>query len=330
MAKLTSGEPLHANGMQIVIALLVALILLVLLSRVPFRPRINHAVDDAPTIFVGIASFGAAWIPHVQQLLLSAAKPYRLRVGVVEYVSKASESGEPDIPDEWRPLVTVYAVSKRLASTLRKARALCLEKTAKGEAYTLFAIPAAFESGWDETLIQMCAASQVVSCALGADASFAVVSKDLTIRHRRLMNQRCTDAVPVLLTSPDLMFCASEVAPHLLRHTNPWNTTALLQERGCSVKSPALRVATKADTRGSVPVGKGAIDSGGKRYAASVGVHFDTMRASPHARLGITAAYTPEEAIAKHGSVVATRVKLQTLEAGRADPPRTRPAAAQP
>ena len=86
-------------------------------------------------------------------MISSATYPRRVFFGVLEFVKNADDSREGTIPPVWRSRVRVYAVSHKIATSLRNARRLCYDKTYSDEPYVLFVRAASMIRGWDASLV---------------------------------------------------------------------------------------------------------------------------------------------------------------------------------
>lgn len=298
------------------LVMLVVAVCISLVGRL-IRPRTQNqlSMDEVPTIFVAIIAYcDQNWVEYVLNLMETARQPARLFFGVVEYVEKADQSREDDVPPDLRSRVRVHAMSKRVATSQREAREFCFNELFRDESFVLFSRSIVPISGWDDALIEMLAPSTVISCKITTtiDVVFPCIVSGRDIVYRPLVVSG-KKPIPSLLWIDDLSFSTPDAVPLILSSSNLWDVTAALNKAELAVVMPGYGLAIRSVHPRGVKTAERNLSLEGKAYARSVGVRKN--RAKPFAQLGLTPNAEAYETIGKCGSLVAARVELQTIEA---------------
>tara|TARA_B110000046_G_C12968133_1_gene387696 strand:+ start:465 stop:1481 length:1017 start_codon:yes stop_codon:yes gene_type:complete len=291
------------------------------------RPVAPRTVSNTDTVFVGLVSYcDTSWPAQVQQMIDAAGYIERVCFGVLEFVESANDTCEASMPTQWRSFVRVHTVSAHIASSQRRARQLCFEKTYRDEAYVLFCRSVDMVPCWDEFLVDNCGDTGVV-VSTSIDTSETVATYP-SVRFQKgalrvVSNylQVYTDhTVPSIMFQHDMLFCRAQAVDLALSNAQPLEVSASLVRAGYELVVPGKPLAVRAQHPRGVKCGDSdarAPSSTAAAYALSVGIDFGTYRTTAKAKLGLTPQAEASESISKYGSVVASRVAHQTLEAKR-------------
>jgi hypothetical protein len=270
-----------------------------------------------PKIFVSIISYcDKNWLAQIEQLMGSASRPHRLHFGVVEYVDSADDSQEELIPTEWRNNTRVYTVSKKIATSLREARRLCLSKLYNEEEFVMFSKSVIMERGWDDKLVSYITEKSVISMHLSSDNAPVFpcihVNSDISYKTLTVLQDR---AVPSLLWLSDFSFSTVTAANTLLEFSDPFQVTAALHALGFHVFIPGNTIAKRATYPRGIKerIVSNSTSPEAIEFKKEIGV--GATRTTAYAQLGITPKAAPDEQISKYGSVVAVRVAAQSIDA---------------
>lgn len=279
-----------------------------------FKTSLPDFADDAPTIFVGLVAYcDAEWPDSVLHLLERANRRHRVTVGVLEFVRTAEDSCEDRIPNHMRGHIRVHTLSERVATSLRGARALCIQELLSKESYVLLARGCDVVDGWDEKVFDQLPDEGVLSARLPTDWTtlYPCIRPNGTVSYKEL---KVFDSSPVdsLRVSFDFVFCPNQCVDTILSSSNEWDVTARLAGEGFSIYVPGIVLCKRSETPRGVKAAKRPVSREGLQHVKAVG---GVKPMTALARLGVTPLASATELVAKFGSLVAARVEIQSVEA---------------
>ena len=301
----------------------VAIVLFAVISSIfeKFFRTITKQSNIPPTkpfIFVAIVSYcDQDWLHQVDHLNATALEPKRLRFGVVEYVQKAEESRVSDMPVEWRHFVKVHTVSKETATSQRKAWETCISELYDDEEFLLLTRRVEASLGWD-VLMDALPPDSVFSSALTHAPTFPVAKRLLgPFQVEWKMEKFKGDSklfIPSMICLESLIFCHSSALKLVLSSDDNVVASSALSAKGIMLKCIAQNVFSKGKAPRGVKTGMrkaAATAENVVRFLDSLGI--SRGRITSHAMAGLSPEASPEECVAKYGSVVAARIRMQEL-----------------
>ena len=271
-------------------------------------------IDEVPAIFVAVVAYcDSKWLDYAMHLMDTAAQPGRIFFGIVEYVRKAEDSREADIPPRIRGHVRAHAMSERVATSVHEAREQCFNELFKDETFVLFSRSILPAPNWDDILINMLPPHAVLSFKITRDYQvvFPCIQPNGKVMYRPIVvSSNC--AIPSLLWIDDFCFLKPDKVPLMLSSSNPWDVTATLLDEGVIVVVPGTPIAVRGPHPRGVKSASRAAGSAGAKYRDAIGAG---EKPTARAQLGLTPDAEASEIIGKCGSLVAARVEIQTLEA---------------
>lgn len=292
---------------------LIAIILLSLFHKC-LGKKTDVAQSYNSTIFVVLVAYrDKNWPIQVHNMLSNACSPKSIRFGVLEFVADASEMNR--VLGNWSKNVRIYTLSHNVASSLRKARALCIEKLYDNEEFTVLTRAGYFAKDWDSTLITNYTSNSILTSNMLDKLTFPVFrlkKKCLVVKNKCLQHSYGKN-VPSLFLYLDFVFMSSEQIKLALHTSNEFDLVDHLKNNHISLFVPGVHILQHATHPIGITITQTKVAS---REQSSRFLNGDDNTILPSALyMGMVNDDDGEEAVTKYKSITEARIARQSYEA---------------
>lgn len=275
------------------------------------------------SIFVCIVSYkDPKWVKSVVNVLKSASSPNQIFIGVLEFIENAEESAADEIPYNYRNNIRVKTVSCTLATTLAKARKMCIEHLFSNEKFILLTRSVILRQDWDVVLCSYMISPSVVITSQLCNENRCIFT---TIESATAENINCSykfthstsnQSVKCIVWNSDFCFCESSKIQSVLIDETTLGVSAYLHHHKIKLFSPGLPIAIRDVHPKGVRSGQVCkIDKDiVTKFCKSIDIDILKRTIGAHARLGLSKQPQSEECIIKYGSVWETNLLLEHIK----------------
>lgn len=293
------------NRLKLSIVLILCAIITSIIGRVFFPESPDRNTRNKARIFVLFVAYKhSSWINVLVDMMRAATYPERVSIGVVEFVQKARDSLETQVPMNMHSAIHVFTVSTRTARHLQHARNMCLKRLYNDEEYVFMINDSILSIGWDEMLCNMVDDKSVITTRpIDNRARYSALSRYGKVRYKK-MKMESHEAVPGLVWSPEFSFSTAHIAIEICRKHTMWEVSEHLMRSGAAILEPTQLIAQPIEST-QLRMKQNEADF------KSFWEYAKYEERKHNISIGLSVHPSSEEKIAKFGSTVAARIAVQ-------------------
>tara|TARA_B100001741_G_scaffold12711_1_gene9924 strand:+ start:2757 stop:3722 length:966 start_codon:yes stop_codon:yes gene_type:complete len=272
------------------------------------------------SIFICIVSYkDPKWIKNVVDILENASSPNQIFIGVLEFIENADDTAADKIPFNYRNNIRVKTVSSTLATTLAKARKMCIDYLFSNEKFILLTRSATLCQDWDIILCSYMISPSIVITMPLCNEKHCIFSTIESITHENIKcsykftDSTSTESVKSIVWNSDFCFCESSKIDTVLADETNLGVSAYLYYNKIKLCSPGVALAVRDTHPKGVRCGQVCkIDKKiVQKFCESINIDMTKQTIGAHARLGISKQPQSQECIIKYGSVWKTNLLIE-------------------